>query len=352
MKALIIGLGLIGGSLAKAFKHYNIAQHITVFDPNQNSCNLALEQNVANEICHDLTKISQYQIIVIACPIRAFVNVAPIVFKFADKNALIFDVGSLKNFAELDFSGIKPNFDPEIFNNLPDNFVPAHPIAGSHLTGYENSCENLFADKDFVICRRMHNAENLYAENLWEKNLHKIIEKIGAKPHYLTAKEHDKIYALVSHLPQYLSFLSNYKRELDTNQLSSLFFQRCFRLNNSDRDLWQEIFDLNQKNFSIFFQEWKGNFDIISKAINNAKNPFKILRTYLVSDQEFSLELDDKFYKDFNNNRKDILHRLVIVIAYLEIKKIQDYKKYAGKGFADFTSIIKILSASEDVWLN
>jgi prephenate dehydrogenase len=212
----------------------------------------------------------------------------------------------------------------------------------------------------------MHNAENL-----WEKNLHKIIEKIGAKPHYLTAQEHDKIYALVSHLPQYLSFLSNAskkpadskysflyyvlsycERELDTNQLSSLFFQRCFRLNNSDRDLWQEIFDLNQKNFSIFFQEWKGNFDIISKIINNAKNPFKILRTYLVSDPGFSLELDDKFYKDFNNNRENILYRLAIVIAYLEIKKIQDYKKYAGKGFADFTSIIKILSASEDVWLN
>ena len=109
MKALIIGLGLIGGSLAKAFKKYEIASEIVVFDPHLPSCKQAIIENAANEICYDLTKNLQYQIIVIACPLGAFANVAPLVFNNASKTALIFDVCSLKDFTNLDFKSIKLN---------------------------------------------------------------------------------------------------------------------------------------------------------------------------------------------------------------------------------------------------
>lgn len=200
MNALIIGLGLIGGSIAKAFKHYNIAQHITVFDPNQNSCNLALQQQIANKICYNLNKkqFAKQNIIVIACPMSAYIDILPTIFKFANKKALIFDVGSLKNFTELDFANIKPNFDPAIFNNLPANFVPAHPIAGSHLTGYENSCENLFVDKKFVICPSRYERKKEERTHIKCVNqLHDIVIKIQAKHLYLDAKKHDEIYALL-----------------------------------------------------------------------------------------------------------------------------------------------------------
>ncbi len=355
MNALIIGLGLIGGSLAKAFKHHNIAQHITVFDPNQSSCNLALEQKVANEICSDLTKISQYQIIVIACPLGAFVNVAPIVFKFADKNALIFDVGSLKNFAELDFSSIKPNFDPAIFKNLPINFVPAHPIAGSHLTGYANSCENLFADKDFVICPSTYQREDPFEferdlqryHQLFVGQLQKIIEKIGAKPRYLTAREHDKIYALVSHLPQYLSF---HLADFDAKQLSSGFFQQCFRLNNSNRYLWSEIFILNKKNLNILCENFTKHFQVVLQPLlQSKKNRFNIISQYITNLTK--IPTDSNFTKDLQNNSKEIIARLLMAIAYRNIIE-KDYKQYAGKGFADFTSIIDILPNLEPQWFD
>jgi len=353
MNALIIGLGLIGGSLAKAFKHHKIAQHITVFDPNQSSCNLAVEQKVANEICHDLTKISQYQIIVIACPLRAFVNVAPIVFQSADKNALIFDVGSLKNFAELDFASIKPNFNPAIFNNLPANFVPAHPIAGSHLTGYANSCENLFADKDFVICPSTYQQEDPFEEDpqkyhqKFVEQLQKIIEKIGAKPCYLTAKEHDKIYALVSHLPQYLSF---HFIDFDTNRLSSGFFQQCFRLNNSNRYLWNEIFILNEKNLNIFYKNFAKHFHVmLQNLLQSKKNRFNILSPHITNLTKIST--DSNFINDLHNNGKEIMARLLMAIAYLDIIE-KDYTQYAGKGFADFTSIDNILPILEAQWFD
>ena len=363
MHALIIGLGLIGGSLAKAFKHNDIAKHITVFDPNQSSCNLALEQKVADTICYDLTEISQYQIIVIACPLRAFVNVAPIVFKFASETALIFDVGSLKNFAELDFKSIRPNFKPSTFASLPKNFIPAHPIAGSHLTGYENSDADLFVDKNFVICDPSHDEEELYLKKLHENvllytssnpdneekhtQLRRIIEKIGAKCCFLTAREHDKIYALVSHLPQYLSF--HLADDFNTNQLSSGFFQQCFRLNNSNRYLWSEIFILNKKNLNILCENFTKHFQVVLQPfLQSKKNRLNILFPYITNSTKIST--DSNFTKDLQNNGKEIIARLLMVIAYLDIIE-KDYKQYAGKGFADFTSIINILPSLEAQWL-
>ena len=190
MNTLIIGLGLIGGSLAKAFKKYEIAKHITVFDTNQNSCNLALQQQVANEICHNLNKkqIAKQNIIVIACPISSYLDILPTIFQFANKNALIFDVGSLKNFAELDFFSIKPAYNL-ICPNVPANFVPACPITGSHLTGYENSCENLFVDKKFVICPfRYEQKEEERTHIKCVNQLYDIAIKIQSKHLYLDAQ--------------------------------------------------------------------------------------------------------------------------------------------------------------------
>ena len=361
MHALIIGLGLIGGSLAKAFKYNDIAKHITVFDPNQSSCDLALDQKVADAICCDLNNISQYQIIVIACPLRAFVNVAPIVFEFADKNALIFDVGSLKNFAELDFSSIKPNFDPAIFNNLPANFIPAHPIAGSHLTGYENSDADLFVDKNFVVCypTSLHKREyattdeNALSVSLYLLRPKQIITKIGSKLIELSPEMHDHIYALVSHFPQQLSFLSypiNNINFFQINQLSCPYLQKCFRLNYSDKHLWDEIFILNTKWLDRLLKIWKEYFINTLRHLLNSKNPYRDTRNFITKNE--NITPSPTTLDDIKQNSREIILRLILVIAYLQIPKIHDYKKYAGKGFADFTSIVSIISIIDENMFN
>jgi prephenate dehydrogenase len=333
MNALIIGLGLIGGSIAKAFKKYEIAKHITVFDPNQNSCNLALQQQIANEICYNLNKkqIAKQNIIVIACPISTYLDILPTIFKFAHKNALIFDVGSLKNFAELDFASIKPNFDPAIFNNLPANFVPAHPIAGSHLTGYENSSENLFVNKKFVICpfRSRYERKEERTHIKFVNQLYDIVIKIQAKHLYLDAKKHDEIYTLISHLPQYISF--ELKHKINYKELKSDFFQTAFRLDNSDQNLWKEIFTLNGYNI----------VNLYNKLLLDCPNLYKNVEYNVNYFKEPDLKKIKHDLKNLDNH--NILSRLMMVICYLNLDKIKDYKQYAGKGFADFTSLIKII---------
>ena len=361
MKALIIGLGLIGGSLAKAFKKYQVASEIAVFDPHLPSCKQAVAENVANEICCDVTKISQYQIIVIACPLGAFANVAPLVFNNASKTALIFDVCSLKNFAELDFKSISPNFNPSTFANLPNNFIPAHPIAGSHLTGYENSDADLFVDKNFAICLNKNPTES---QQKFAEQLKQIIIKIGSKPAKLPPEKHDYIYGLVSHLPQYLSFFyleiederSPYLEDWKTksffqiNQLSCPYLKQCFRLNYSDKYLWEEIFLLNNKLLHDSFNVWHNNFCNILQKLCVSSNPYKAI-CQLITEYK-NITPSPATLDNIKQNSQEIILRLISVIAYLQMYQIEDSKKYAGKGFADFTSIINIISIIDEQTFN
>ena len=350
MRALIIGLGLIGGSLAKAFKKYEIASELAVFDPNIASCKQAVAENVANEICCDLTKISQYQIIVIACPLGAFANVAPLVFNNASKTALIFDVGSLKNFAELDFKSINLNFNPSIFNNLPQNFIPAHPIAGSHLTGYQNSDADLFIDKNFVVCL---NKNRTKSRQKFAEQLKQIIIKIGSKPIEIPPESHDSIYGLFSHLPQYLSFLSYTINDINffqINQLSCPYLQKCFRLNYSDKHLWEEIFVLNDWWLDVYFSVWSKKFGNVLNHLLKSKNTYRdiknlIIKTEIITPSTTTLT-------DIEKNSTEIILRLISALAYLNIEKIKYNQQYAGKGFADFTSIINILSIIDENMFN
>ena len=350
MKALIIGLGLIGGSLAKAFKKYQIASKIAVFDPNIASCKQAVAENVANEICCDLTKISQYQIIVIACPLGAFTNIAPLVFNNASQNTLIFDVCSLKNFAELDFKSIHPNFNPSTFANLPQNFIPAHPIAGSHLTGYQNSDADLFDGKDFVVCLNENSTE---LQQKFAEQLRQIIIKIGSKPIELDSGDHDAIYGLFSHLPQYLSFFSFQIKNINffqINQLSCPYLQRCFRLNYSDKHLWEEIFILNDWWLDVYFSIWNKKFYNVLNHLLKSKNPYRdiqnsIIKTEIITPSPATLT-------DMKQNSKAIIVRLISVVAYLNIEKVKHNQQYAGKGFADFTSIVGVLSIIDEQTFN
>lgn len=350
MRALIVGLGLIGGSLAKAFKKYQIASELAVFDPNIASCNQAVADGVANEICQDLTKILQYQVIAIACPLGAFANIAPIVFKNASETALIFDVGSLKNFAELDFKSIKPNFNSSIFNNPPQNFIPAHPIAGSHLTGYQNSDADLFIDKNFVVCLNENPTE---LQKKFAEQLKQIITKIGSKPVELPPEDHDYIYGAISHLPQYLSFYScqiNNINFFQINQLSCPYLQRCFRLNYSDKHLWEEIFLLNNKLLHDSFNVWHNNFCNILQKLCVSSNPYQAICQFITEYK--AITPSPATLADIKQNSKEIILRLILVIAYLQMPKIEDYKKYAGKGFVDFTIIINIISIIDEKTFN
>jgi len=274
MKTLIIGRGMMGGSIEKAFKKYNITQNIFIVDEN-----ILLEQpNIAKENILS----NNFDLIVIACHLKNFKKIAEIVS--ADKKAIIFDVMSKKDF-DINFN---------------DNFVLCHPMAGSHKRGYENANPDLFVGKKWFICA---SKENSYTACYVITD---IATKIGAiVESRFTTKEHDYAMASFSWLPQYLSFLPNAKFNFFNK-----FFD-CFRLENSSKDLWNPIFEemKNNKSISDFIKQ--------IEFCNTRNQILTFYKSYMLT--EFFIKYDniktfagDGFYSYINTKKHNFFKQLFI----------------------------------------
>lgn len=305
-KTLIIGLGLIGGSFAKTLRKSNLSEEIFACDFDQETIDYAKNLKVIDDGFTDLSfcadELSSFDLIVVATPLSAYDE---IFFELKKVDSLVIDLGSIKNF-DLEFS--------------PKNFIPCHPVAGSENSGFENSDEQLFSGKKFIFCKESEQVVEL-------------IKKIGATPEFLEAKKHDEIYALVSHLPQFLSFLTV---EFSPNKISDESFKTAFRLNNSDPEIWSDIISMNEENlekfYDIFFVNLEKNIylklpEILSEVVD-LKNNFSS-----------SKMIDNEFFEE---NFAQIFFRALVVKSFLEIPQIKTYQNYAGSGFKDFCSIISI----------
>lgn len=304
-KTLIIGLGLIGGSFAKALRQNQASENIYAYDLDLEALDFAKSEGVIDKGSDNFDffsdEFSQFDLVVLATPLSAYEEIFDEISNKISANALVIDLGSIKNLQ---------------IDNLPKNFIPCHPIAGSENTGFENSSADLFVGKKFIIC----------AKNP-PKKLEEIVKKIGAIPEFIEAKKHDEIYALVSHLPQFLSFLT---KEFSPKNIKDEFFKTTFRLDDSDPEIWEDIFAMNEENLEEFYVKF---FDNLEKNIKNlsAQKP----------ENSVVQKFDEKFLEE---NFAAIFFRALVVKSYLEIPEIKTFKNYGGSGFRDFTSIIAVLN--------
>ena len=318
-KTLIIGLGLIGGSIAKSFKKHKISQHIWAFDIDPEAIEMAKQQKIIDDIANLDDDLKQFDLIAICAPLSKYQQIFNKLNAKINNDVLIFDIGSIKNFK---------------FKDIPQNFVPCHPIAGSSESGFENSNEDLFLNKKFLICRNENNSKK-------SQEIFEIAQKIKAIPDFIEPKKHDEIYGLVSHLPQFLSFLCV---EFSLKNIENNFFKKAFRLDESNPEIWKDIFDLNQKYLQIFYEEF---FENLENYIENLKN-FNIDEVAL--DLDLQSFIDDKIIFDnstqefFEKNFNIIFFRFLMILSFLKIHQIKSFQEYGGQGFKDFISIINIIN--------
>ncbi len=298
-KTLIIGLGLIGGSFAKALKKSKLSEEIFACDLDSETIDYAKNYGVIKDGFSELSffadDLSSFDFIVVATPLSSYDE---IFFELKDVNSLVIDLGSIKDL-NLEF--------------FPKNFIPCHPIAGSEKDGFESSDEDLFVSKKFVFCKQ-------------NKDVVEVIKKIGAIPEFIEPKKHDEIFALVSHLPQFLSFLT---AEFSPKKITNDFFKNAFRLDNSDPEIWSDIISMNEENLEKFYDKFFANLE---------KNIEPKFNEKLSTGHE---EIDVEF---FEKNFASIFFRALIAKSFLEIPEIKSYQNHAGSGFKDFTSIISIFN--------
>lgn len=240
-KITIIGLGLIGGSLAAVFKRKNVPAIITGVDF-ENVVRKALEQGLIDE-AHALENVAAgvrgADLVIIATPIQSIIETLDAVGKHVAPGTLVTDVGSTKN-----------KIVAEANKRLPTGvyFLGGHPMAGAERGGLENADPLLFENAIYVL------TASTSIPSAVSNDFVSLVELMGAKAVFLTAKLHDEIAAVVSHLPQVLAVtLMNYAAHLNERDAAYLNlaaggFRNMTRVASSPFDIWRDIIATNKAN--------------------------------------------------------------------------------------------------------
>jgi prephenate dehydrogenase len=237
MKVSIIGLGLIGGSMAIALKELSIAKTILGVEANEKHALIALEKGLVDEVVSLEEAILNSEFIIIAIPVDEIEKLLPFILDKITKQVVI-EVGSIK-------SGII-----EVIKDHPNRkrFVATHPMWGTEYSGPEAAISGAFKGKAVVMCD-IDKADKDAGEMV--KDLYR---KLGMQPLYMNADEHDIHVAYVSHISHITSFaLANTVLEKEREEdaifsLASGGFESTVRLAKSNAAMWVPIFMQNREN--------------------------------------------------------------------------------------------------------
>jgi prephenate dehydrogenase len=279
MTITIIGIGLMGGSLAITLKENGFAKHIIGVDANNESIDKALRRRIIDEGAGLEEGVNKADIIILSTPMDVMLELLPNILSLIE-DQIVMDVGSTKE-------GLL-----EIVKNHPkrQNFVATHPMAGTEFSGIEAAVPNLFDNKYTVICDEMDSSE----EALYKVKC--LYESIPMNIAFLNGKEHDVHAAYVSHISHISSFalaLTVLEKERDEErifELASSGFGSTVRLAKSSPDMWTPIFRQNRDNILDVLDEHintlarfrslliKNDFETFYKLIEEANSIKKILK--------------------------------------------------------------------------
>jgi len=233
----IIGIGLIGGSLAISLKENGFASKIIGVDASQENLDKAIRRRLIDQDLPLEEAIKQSDLIVVSTPVDAMLGLLEKILNLIDKQVVI-DVGSTK-FMLL-----------EKIKNHPKRgrFVATHPMAGTEFSGPEAAIPNLFDGKCTVLCDVKNSDEDAL------EIVKEMYKSINMNPTYLDAEEHDLHTAYVSHISHISSFalaLTVLEKEQNENrifELASGGFRSTVRLAKSSPDMWIPVFRQNRDN--------------------------------------------------------------------------------------------------------
>jgi prephenate dehydrogenase len=231
--AVVVGLGLIGGSLASAMRASRYATEIRGFDLEPATRSQALLTGLVDVIAPTLPEaLANAGLVVIAVPTLAVERVLDAVREHAPYNVVITDVASVK--------GTVLDAARRVFGALPPGLVPGHPIAGSEQSGVAAARPDLFRGHRVILTPHSHSAPEALdcVRHLWEQ--------AGASVFCMDAAEHDRVLALTSHLPHMLAFtlvnvLSKQDASEDIFRFAAGGFRDFTRIASSDPVMWRDI---------------------------------------------------------------------------------------------------------------
>ena len=226
---LVVGLGMIGSSIAFAAKSKGI--NVNGFDLNDDVLKKAIDENIIDATFESIEEINTNQIdlIILAVPPKQTLELFNKLDYLWNTKITITDTSSVKNHIKLE--GV-------------NNIVLSHPIAGSDKSGIDALDKNLFIEKKNILCNPFDaNEDHLKrVESFWVNALNMRVEM-------MTVAEHDLIFAMTSHLPHLVSYAlidSIRTSNLGVKDNSGGGLKEFLRLSGSNAEMWRDIFMLNR----------------------------------------------------------------------------------------------------------
>ena len=279
MRLTVIGIGLIGGSIAMTLKQKGFVDHVIGVDNNPLHQDQALQLGIVDEMMSLEEAIVSADLVVIATPVNIAENLLSTILDLIDKQ-VVFDVGSTKESIVHIANG----------HSKRGRFVPTHPMWGTEFSGPEAAQQDAFKEKATVIC----NKEQIDEDAL--TLVKQVYEQLGMHIVYMDAMKHDIHVAYVSHISHITSFaLANtvLEKEKESDaifELASGGFESTVRLAKSNAAMWVPIFMQNKENVLDVLNEHisqlkkfkscleKENSDYLSDLIENANGIKRILK--------------------------------------------------------------------------
>ena len=234
----IVGLGLIGGSVAKDVQRLRMARQILGYDNNEEYHKEIKSRKLVDYLSDAPDKkLAEAELVLLAVPVKAFKEVLPAILPNISSTAIITDTGSVKS--PLLNMMCAPEYE-EI------RFVGGHPIAGSEHFGPGAAQQNLFSGKRCIL------TPGEKTDKDWIRVVRRLWESLGAKVSEMDAESHDQMFASVSHLPHLLAYaciqaIANTETQEALGH-SGAGLKDFSRIASSSPQMWADIFLENQEN--------------------------------------------------------------------------------------------------------
>ena len=279
-KVAIIGLGLIGGSLAKSLRSESLFNHFIGVDSKSEHTSRALELGLVDEVMDLENAISNSDFVILAVPVNVAETMASYILDKIGDQTLI-DVGSTKN-------GIL-----EAVKNHPKRkqFVATHPMAGTEFSGPDAAIVDLFEGKAAIICDVVNSEKERVSQ------VEEIYKSIGSDVKYMDGEEHDVSAAYVSHISHLSSFalaltvLNKEKNVENITTLASGGFESTVRLAKSNQNTWEAIFSANKENVLEVMDNYIENMILFKHAIKSGNT--EVVKTLIRQANEVKKVLKD-----------------------------------------------------------
>ena len=272
-KVLIIGVGLIGSSIARALKNYELTNQIVGCDISAKVKDKCKKLKITEKFIDSIEDVNEhFELIIVCSPLGTYKNIFTALNNKIKQKCIITDVGSTKLSAIKDFKSF--------CNNDYISFIPGHPIAGIEKSGPEYGFKELFQNR-FCILTPL----NEYDPAI--EPVKKMWQAFGMQIECMKAEHHDRVLAMTSHVPQLIAYsivatateLEEHMRE-EVIKYSAAGFRDFTRLAGSDPIMWRDVYLYNKDAVLEMLGRFTEDLTSLQKAIrNNEKNTLEKIFT-------------------------------------------------------------------------